>query len=112
MAIYDAGSSQAADQKIEAAGRDIHSNDPGPWLAFIRGYLVELDQQRNKRDDALGQELKDALTALEKLGSQFQLYQRYNGQRLDYLAAEARITRLLAVAALVAAVLAIGLALL
>lgn len=114
MSLHDNRGAQSGDQthRDSAGGDIITTNDPGPWLAFIRSYLHDADQQRTKRDDELAAELVAAQSALDRLSEQFDIYQHFVSNRLAVDAARASTTRLLAVAALVVAVVASGIALL
>lgn len=111
-ATLDAAGQQVGDQQNTAAGGDIHQNDPGPWLEFMRGYLLELDQGRNQRDEALAHEIAEGRKVLAALSREFDYYQRFVSDRLAADAARRTTDRLLAVAALLVAVLALGIALL
>lgn len=106
--IVDAANQQIGEQRINAAGGSI--NDPGPWLEFFTRYLWELDQSRTRRDDELSHEIDAALTALRQLDERFDLYQHLVSSRLAADASRRRTDRLLAVAALVVAVIALGIA--
>lgn len=99
----DQSGAQTGDQTYgHIAGGDI--NDPGPWLR----YLWDLDQARTRRDDELLHEIREGKRAMARLSDEFELYQATIGSRLAALAAEQRTDRLLAVAALVLAVLALA----
>lgn len=87
-------------------------NDPAPWLAFFRSYLHDLDQQRTQRDEVLAHEITEARKALSRLASDFADYQRFVSDRFTADAEYRRVTRLLATAALVIAVIALGIAVL
>ena len=110
-AALDATGQQAGDQTFgNVAGGDI--NDPGPWLEFMRGYLHDLDQRRTRRDDELAHELKEARAAVEHLQAMFSAYQRFVSDRFAADATRRATDRLIAVAALLVAVAALGIALL
>lgn len=106
--IVDANQQQIGEQRINAAGGSI--NDPGPWLEFFTRYLWELDQSRTRRDDELSHEIDAARKTLANLEELFSAYQRFMSDRLAADATRRRTDRLLAVAALVVAVIALGIA--
>jgi hypothetical protein len=91
------------------SGRDqvttnISGIDGRDALAFIREYIVLLDQARNRVDEELREGLKDALAELARLG-------RDVARDHAALRQELWITRLVAVVAMVTALIAIGLGL-
>jgi hypothetical protein len=108
--IYSAPEQNVGEQENTVAGGNISTNDPGPWLEFVRGYLHDLDQRRTRRDDELGQEIILAHKAMDRLSDEFDLYRDGIRAALTAAMVYARTTRLIAVAALVAAVIAIGVA--
>lgn len=111
-----AGNISGGDQ---ISGSSISVNDPGIWLEFVRDYLWTTDQARTKRDDELAAELVAARRELLDLGREFTIYQAGMRNHLDalrqqqqaalqQLADRARINRLLAVAALLLAAVAVA----
>lgn len=112
MALIDKSGSQGGDEQIgNVAGGNISHNDPGPWLAFVRGYLHDLDQQRNRRDEELAAELAAARKAMARLSDEFELYQEAIGNRMAYVLDALRLARLVAAAALLVACAALAMSL-
>lgn len=87
------GSRRGVDLSGGQAG-DVSYNDPAPWLAFFKSYLHDVDAHRQRRDE----ELAKALDVLEREFSAF--------------AAQLYLLRLLSVASLLLAALALALSLL
>lgn len=106
-------SGQSGDHHVgNVAGGNVSTNDPGPWLTFLRGYLHDLDAQRQRRDEELAHELAEARDAIARLGDEVELYQASIAARLSFVLDALRVARLVAAAALLVAALALGLAVL
>lgn len=109
MALIDNTGAQSGDHTSrDAAGRDIVSNDPQPWLR----YLWDVDQQRTRRDDELLHEIREGRRAMARLRDEFELYQAAIGNALAAVRERQRTDRILSVVALAIAALALALALL
>lgn len=93
------------------AGGNIYHRDPDAW-AFVKDYLFRLDQGRAARDDELRAEIAAACEALEVLDREFSIYQRFVSNRFDADVRRAAVDRMIAVAAIVIALAALGLHLL
>lgn len=113
MAAVDNSGAQTGDQSYgSVAGGNISTNDPGPWLTFMREYLHDLDSQRQRRDEELSAELRLAHMEIDRLGDEVRLYQAAIGARMAAERDAAHLSRLIAAAALALAALALALSIL